>query len=330
MAFYSKIIGTGSGFPERVVTNADLEKIVDTTDEWIRTRTGIESRRIAQPEKGESTLTFCEIAARQAMQAAGVTGADIDIILVGTVTPDTLMPNTANQLQAAIGAHGAFSFDLQAACSGWVFGLATADAFLRSGQKRTALVIGAETLSSIVNWQDRSTCVLFGDGAGAAILQRTEDPAHSILATKIYSDGRYGHILSIPHGFCKVPPYSAEYRHDMHKIKMNGSEIFKFAVRNMCESSKTILEENGFAVKDVDHFIFHQANLRIIDMCLKTLEVPPEKTSINLQKYGNTSAATLPVCLDEALRGGKVRSGDLVLMTTFGGGITWGSALVRI
>lgn len=328
--YYSKIIGTGSGFPQKVLTNVDLEKFVDTSDEWIRTRTGIEARRIASPELGESTLTLCELAARQAMAAAGITGAEIEMVVVGTVTPDTLMPSTANQLQAAIGANHAFSFDLQAACSGFIYGLSIADNFLRTGQKRTALVVGAETLSSIINWQDRTTCVLFGDGAGAAILQRTEDKSHSILATKVFSDGRYGHILNIPHGYSKVPPHSAEYRHDMHKIKMMGSEIFKMAVRSMVECSEAILSENGFTVQDVDHFIFHQANLRIIDMCTKTLGVPPEKTSINLQKYGNTSAATLPVCLDEAIRGGKVKPGDLILMTTFGGGITWGCALVRL
>jgi 3-oxoacyl-[acyl-carrier-protein] synthase-3 len=211
-----------------------------------------------------------------------------------------------------------------------LFGLSIANNFIRVGQVKTALVVGAETLSSLVNWQDRSTCVLFGDGAGAAILQRTETPEHSVLATKVYSDGRYGSILQIPHGYSKIPPHSAEYRSDMHKIKMVGSDIFKMAVRNMVECSQEILKEQGFTVADVDHFIFHQANIRIIDMCLKTLGIPAEMASINVQKYGNTSAATLPVCLDEALRSGVVKKGNLVLLTTFGGGITWGSALIRI
>jgi 3-oxoacyl-[acyl-carrier-protein] synthase III len=330
MTYYSKIIGTGKGLPQGVVTNFDLEKIVDTNDEWIRTRTGIETRRISDPKKGEWTSTLSEMAARAAMKKAGITGAEIEMIVVGTVTPDTLMPSTANQLQASLGATKAFSFDLQAACSGFMYGLSVADCFIRQGQVRTALVIGAETLSTITDWHDRGTCVLFGDGAGAAVLQRTEDPAHRVIATKIYSDGRHGSFLQIPHGFSKVPPFSAEYRHDMHKVKMNGGEIFKLAVRSMVECSEAILKENDFTVADVDHFIFHQANLRIIDMCAKTLGIPAEKNFVNLQKYGNTSAATLPICLDEAIEEGKVKPGQLVLMATFGGGVTWGSALIRI
>ncbi len=330
MNYYSKLIGTGSGFPENVVTNADLEKFVDTSDEWIRTRTGIETRRLADPAKGESTLTFAESAARQAMKMAEIAGSEIEMIVVGTVTPDTLMPTTANQLQALLGANQAFSLDIQAACSGFVYGLSLADAFIRVGQVRTALVVGAETLSSLVNWRDRTTCVLFGDGAGAAILQRTEDPSHRIIGTKLHSDGRFGHVLNIPHGFSKVPPHSAEYRNDQHKIHMVGSEVFKLAVRSMIECSQSLIAEHGYTVEQVDHFIFHQANMRIIDHCLKSLGVPATKASINVQKYGNTSAATLPICLDEAMRAGTVKPGSLVLLSTFGGGTTWGSALIRI
>jgi 3-oxoacyl-[acyl-carrier-protein] synthase-3 len=330
MSYYAKLVGTGSGFPERVVTNAEMETYVDTNDEWIRTRTGIQARRLADPAKGESTFSFSEAAARQALKMAGMAGIEIEMIVVGTVTPDTVMPSVANQIQAAIGAHKAFSFDLSAACAGFLYGLSLADGQIRSGQVRTALVVGAETLSSLINWNDRTTCVLFGDGAGAAILQRTEDPAHSIIGTQIYSDGRHGAILSIPHGYSKVPPYSPEYRHDMHKIHMVGSEVFKMAVRNMVDASQALLKKHGFGIGDVDHFVFHQANIRIIDMCTKMLGIPPEKTSINVQKYGNTSSATLPVCLDEAVRAGAVKPGNLVLMSTFGGGITWGSALVRI
>ncbi len=330
MTYYSQLVGTGSSFPERIVTNFDLEKFVDTSDEWIRTRTGIESRRFVDPSRGESTVSLSEAASRRALQMAGMQASEIGAIIVGTVTPDTVMPNTANQIQALLGAGQAPSFDLQAACSGFLYGLTLADSLIRTGQVASALVIGAETLSSLINWKDRGTCVLFGDGAGAVVLKRTEDRTHSVIATKIYSDGRYGHILNIPHGFSKVPPHSAEYRSDMHKIKMIGSEIFKMAVRNMVEASEVILKENGFSVSDVDHFVFHQANLRIIDMCMKTLGVPAEKVSNNLNKYGNTSAATLPVCLDEAIRAGTVKKGNLVLLTTFGGGITWGSALLRI
>ncbi len=330
MSYYSKVIGTGSGFPVGVVTNADLERFVDTTDEWIRTRTGIETRRIADPAKGETTVTLAEKAAREALKMAGMVGSEIELIIVGTVTPDTVMPNTANQLQALLGATQAATFDLQAACSGFLYAMSVADSFIRNGTVRTALIVGAETLSTIMNWRDRATCVLFGDGAGAAVLQRTGDTSHAILSTKIFSDGRFGNILNIQHGYSKVPPYSAEYRAENHKIKMMGSEVFKLAVRSMVECSQAVLAENKMTVGDVDHFIFHQANLRIIDMCTKTLDIPPEKVSINLQKYGNTSAATLPVCLDEALRSGTVVPGDVVLLATFGGGVTWGSALVRI
>jgi 3-oxoacyl-[acyl-carrier-protein] synthase III len=330
MAYFSRVVGTGSGFPERVMTNAEFEEILDTSDEWIRTRTGIETRRIADRLKGETTLSHSEKAARNAMEAAGITGEDIDCIIIGTVTPDSVMPTTANQLQAKLGAHRAFSFDLQAACSGFVYGLSVADAFIRQGQVKTALVIGAETLSSIMNWRDRGTCVLFGDGAGAVILQRTEDPAHSVIATRIHSDGRHGSILKIEHGYGKVPPYAAEYRHDLAKVQMVGSEIFKLAVRNMCESAQALLDSQNLRPDQVDFFLFHQANLRIIDMCMKTLGVPPEKTWLNVNKYGNTSAATLPVGLDEALRSGAVKPGQLVLMATFGGGVTWGTALIRL
>jgi 3-oxoacyl-[acyl-carrier-protein] synthase III len=330
MNYFSKLVGTGSGFPERIVTNKELEAFVDTNDEWIRTRTGIQARHMADRTKGETTVSFAEAAARQALKAAGMTGSELEMIVVGTVTPDTVMPCVANQVQERLGATKAFSFDLSAACSGFIYGLSLADSQIRTGQVRTALVIGAETLSSLINWNDRTTCVLFGDGAGAAILQRSEDPAHSIVGTQIYADGRHGDILAIPHGYSKVPPYSEEYRHDMHKIHMQGGEVFKLAVRHMVESSQELLKKHGFGIADVDHFVFHQANIRIIDMCTKMLSIPPEKTSINVQKYGNTSSATLPVCLDEAIRAGKVKPGNLVLLSTFGGGITWGSALIRI
>lgn len=330
MTYYSRITGTGSGLPERTVTNAEMEKYVDTSDEWIRTRTGIEARRIADPALGESTLSLSTLAARSALKAAGIEGSEIDAIIVGTVSPDTVMPSVGNYLQALIGAHNAFSFDLSAACSGFVYGLSIADAYIRTGQVRNALVVGAETLSTLMNWKDRSTCVLFGDAAGAAVLQRTEDPAHAILSTKIHSDGRHSNILAIPHGYGKVPVYSAEYRNDKHKIQMMGAEVFKLAVRSMVECSQEVLKDNGVTVDQVDHFIFHQANLRIIDMCTKTLGIPSEKVAVNLQRYGNTSAATLPVCLDEGMRAGRVKPGELVLMATFGGGVTWGSALIRI
>ncbi len=330
MSYYSRIIGVGSGFPKGVMTNQDFEKFLDTTDEWIRTRTGIETRFIADRSKGETTVSLAELAVQSALKHAGVQGSDIDLIIMGTVTPDTVMPCVANQLQARIGAKRAFTFDLQAACSGFLYAMSIADLYIRSGTVRNALVVGGETLSSVTDYRDRSTCVLFGDGVGAAVLTRSEDDQHRIVATKLYSDGTYGDLLCIPHGYTKVPTYSAEYREDMHKIKMQGGEVFKLATRNMVEASKEILRENKLTTADVDFFIFHQANMRIIDLCMRTLNIPVEKTWLNVAKYGNTSAATLPVCLEEAWKAGKVKPGDLILMATFGGGLTWASSLVRL
>jgi len=330
MNYFSKLIGTGSQFPEKVMTNADFETFVETSDEWIRTRTGIETRRIANLKKGESTSTLATGAAKRALEKAGITAEQLDMIVVGTVTSDSVMPTTANLVQAALGATKAFSFDLQAACSGFLYGLSIADQFIRTGAITNALVIGAETLSTLINWQDRGTCVLFGDGAGAAIITRSQDPKHAILGTKLYSDGTKGDILKIPHGGSKIPHYSPEYQHREHSIHMQGQEVFKLAVRNMIDSSLALLEENKLKPEDVNFFIFHQANMRILEMCMKSLKVPREKTWINLDRYGNTSAATLPVCLDEALQNGAVKSGDKVLLTTFGGGVTWASGLIQI
>jgi 3-oxoacyl-[acyl-carrier-protein] synthase III len=330
MAYHSKIIGLGSAFPERAMTNAEFEKFIDTSDEWIRTRTGIEQRYIADRTKGETTLSLCHAASLKALDQAGIKGEDLDAILIGTVTPDNIMPTTANQLQALLGANKAFSFDLQAACAGYLYALSVADHFIRGGTAKNILVLGAETLSTVVNWRDRTTCVLFGDGAGATVVQRTEDPSRSVLRVDLHSDGRYASLLQIPHGYARVPPNSPEYRTDHHKIQMQGGEVFKIACRSMVESSKATLDAQGVKLEDVDFFLFHQANIRIIDMCLSMLGVGREKTWINVQKYGNTSAATLPVGLDEALKAGKVKPGQLVLMATFGGGLTWASALIRV
>lgn len=330
MNYFSKLIGTGSAFPEKVMTNADFEAFVETSDEWIRTRTGIQTRRIANLKKGESTSSLSILAAKRALEMAQIAAEEIDMIVVGTVTPDSVMPTTGNLVQAALGATRAFSFDLQAACSGFIYGLSIADQFIRTGAIKTALVIGAETLSTLINWQDRGTCVLFGDGAGAAIITRSTDPSHAILGTRLYSDGTKGDILKIPHGGAKIPHYLPEYQHRQHSIHMQGQEVFKLAVRSMIDSSLQLLSENHLKPEDVDFFLFHQANVRILEMCMKSLKVPREKTWINLDKYGNTSAATLPVCLDEALRQGAIKSGDKVLLTTFGGGVTWASGLIQI
>ncbi|NBX93744.1 MAG: ketoacyl-ACP synthase III [Proteobacteria bacterium] len=330
MNYFSKIIGTGSAFPERIMTNHDFENFVETSDEWIRTRTGIQTRRIADHSKGEFTSTLALKAARNAIEMANIPADQIELIIIGTVTPDSLMPTTANLIQAALGATKAFSFDLQSACSGFLYGLSIADQYIRTGMVKTALVIGAETLSTLINWQDRGTCVLFGDGAGAALLTRTTETNHSILGTKLYSDGSKGDILKIPHGGSKYPHYLPEYQHKLHSIHMQGSEVFKLAVRNMIDASLAVLSDHGLTPEDVDYFFFHQANMRILDMCMKTLKVPKEKTWINLDKYGNTSAATLPVCLDEAWRAKVIKPGDLILMATFGGGVTWASGLIRL
>lgn len=330
MNYRSRIVGTGKAFPEKVMHNKEFESFLTTSDEWIRTRTGIVTRHIADPLKNESTFSLSLEASKKAIEMAKLAGEDIELIIVGTVTPDTVMPTTANCLQGALKATKAFTFDLQAACAGFIYALSIADQYIRSGTVKTALIVGAETLSTLTNWKDRGTCILFGDGAGAAVLTRCDDGKHGVLCTRIYSDGTKGQFLSINHGYAKVPTYSAEYREDEHKIKMQGQEIFKLAVRGMLDSSKQVVEEAGFEMKDVDFFLFHQANLRIIEMCMKQLGVDASKTWLNVDKYGNTSAATLPVCLDEAWKAGKVKEGDLVLMTTFGGGTTWGASLIRL
>ena len=329
MNYGSRIIGTGSHFPQTVMQNKEFESFLETSDEWIRTRTGISERRIADRTLGENTLSLSLGAAKKALEMAGLQGSDIDLIIVGTVTPDSIMPTTANRIQAELGAQG-FSFDLQAACAGFVYSLSVADHFIKAGTVRNALVIGAETLSTLVEWRDRSTAVLFGDGAGAAVLQRTESQDHRIFGSHLHSDGSCGELLTIPHGFSRVPPWSPEYRLDQHKIQMKGSEVFKMAVRNMVETATELLAANKVTAKEVDFFIFHQANLRIIDMCSRALGVEPSRMWNNLDRYGNTSAATLPSCLDEAWRAGAVKPGDLVLMATFGGGVTWASTLFRL
>ncbi len=331
MKYKARIVGSGSAFPERVMTNKEFEAFVDTNDEWIRTRTGIQTRRICDPKKGENTLSMAHAAAKRALDMAGVDPKEIDLILVGTITPNTVMPCTANQLQALLGCDKAFGFDLQAACSGWVFGLSIAEQYLNCGKVKTALVIGVETLSTVVDWHDRATCVLFGDGAGATVLKRVgADAEGGIVGINLGTDGTAQDLLCIPHGYCKVPPYSAEYSVNQHKIKMQGSEVFKLATRTMVKSATELLAEHNTVKDDVDFFFFHQANIRIIDHCARALKVDRDKMWLNVDRFGNTSAATLPVSLDEAWRSGAVKPGDLMLFATFGGGLTWGSALIRL
>jgi len=320
-----KILGTGSSVPERIITNFDLEKMVDTSDEWITTRTGIKERRIAQEE--ESTSTFALLAAQRALQAAQVSPEELDLIIVATVTPDMLFPATACLLQRELKARKAASFDLEAGCTGFVYALSLAEKYLRGGEGEKALVVGAETLSKILDWEDRSTCVLFGDGAGAAVLGLSEE--EGIIATYLGSDGGGAHLLELPAGCSRMPASLDTVNSRLHYIKMNGNEVFKFAVKIMEEASLEVIKRGQVEIDEVSLFIPHQANIRIINSAAKRLGIPEEKVFVNVHKYGNTSSASVPLALDEAYREGKIKRSDLVLLVGFGAGLTWGSALIR-
>lgn len=323
----SRIVGTGSWVPDRVLTNAELEGMVSTSDEWIVTRTGISERRIASDDQATSDLA--EVASRRALEAAAVDPHDLDLILVNTVTPDMFFPSTACVLQERLGASRAAAFDLLAACAGFVYGLSVADAYLRAGVMRNILVIGADIMSKVVDWSDRGTCVLFGDGAGAVVLQRTSAEP-SILSTHLYSDGSKGKHLIIPGGGSRRPATHKVVDEKLITIQMpNGNEIFKTAVRYMEEAAIAALKANGLEVSDIDLFISHQANARIIHAVAERLDLPRERIFMNIDRYGNTSAASIPIAMDEAVRIGRLKRGDLLLLTAFGGGITWGSALIR-
>ena len=323
----TQIIGTGSYAPEKVLTNADLEKIVDTTDEWITARTGIRKRRVAAP--GEATSDLAVQAARRALEMAGVRPEEVGLIVVGTVTPDMPMPSCAAIVQAKLGAKNAFAFDVSAACSGGLYALTVADQFIRTGQVKRALVIGAEMLSRAVNWDDRNTCVLFGDAAGAMVLAPTEEEGRGLLSTHLYTDGSFADILCIPGGGTRKPTDAEVLKDKLNTLHMNGREVFKFAVRALADSTFTALKSNGLSGRDVDHVICHQANLRILEAVLQRLELPIEKCWLNLHEYGNTSSASLPMTLDEANRAGKLVPGQVVAMMAIGAGMTWGSAVMR-
>ncbi len=323
----SRIGGTGASVPDRVLTNADLERIINTSDEWIVTRTGISERRIAEDDQATSDLA--EQAARGALEAASVDPLDVDLILVCTVTPDMFFPSTGCVLQARLGASHAAAFDLSAACSGFIYGLSVANAYLRTGVMRNILVIGAETLSKVVDWNDRATCVLFADGAGAAVVQRTTGDSR-ILSTHLYADGSKGKQLIIPGGGSRHPISQKMLDENLAKIKMaNGNEVFKEAVRSMEDAAMAALKANGAEVSDIDLFIPHQANARIIYAVAQRLGLPSERIVVNIGRFGNTSAASIPMALDEAVRAGRLKPGNLVLLAAFGGGLTWGSALIR-
>ena len=322
----SGILGTGHSFPEGILTNADLERIVDTSDEWITSRTGIKQRRKAGPD--EYTSQFAVRASRQAIARAGIDPAEIDLILCATVTPDQILPSTGCLIQAELGAHKASAMDIVAACSGFLYGLTLADAMVRCGQSKYTLVIGAEILTRYVDYTDRSTCVLFGDGAGAAVLGAVEGD-RGILAAQIRSDGRYEEQLYAPGGGTKGGFSAETIARGDHFFKMKGNELFKVAVRSMTDISREVLEEAGLTTTDVKLFIPHQANQRITDAVASKLDVDEAMVYSNIAMHGNTSSASIPIGLDECVESGRVQPGDVVLLTSFGGGVTWGAVAMR-
>ena len=320
---YSRIAGTGSYLPEKIVTNADLEKIVETTDEWIASRTGIRERRRAAD--GETTGDLAFYAATHALEAAGVKASEIDLIVLGTTTPDLIFPSTACLLQHRLGANGCAAFDVNAACSGFLYALGVADQFVRSGQSKKALVVGSETLSRMIDWTDRSTCVLFGDGAGAVVLEASNEPG--IITTKLHADGGYKHLLYNPVGV------SAGFRDDEPnhgiRVMMTGNEVFKVAVKTLDRIVGETLEAANMHESDVDWLIPHQANLRIIEATAKRLKLSMDRVVVTVDRHGNTSSGSVPLALDEAVRAGRIQRGQTVLLEAFGGGFTWSSALLK-
>jgi 3-oxoacyl-[acyl-carrier-protein] synthase-3 len=321
------IRGVGLAVPEKLLTNSDLEKIVDTTDEWIKTRTGMEVRHIA--EEGRDTSDLAAEAVQRALDDAGMTVSDLDAIIVATVTGDMQFPSTACFVQDKLGAKQAAAFDIAAACSGFIYALSIANGLIASGQFRHIAVVGAEILSRITDYEDRATCVLFGDGAGAAIVAPADGSGRGILDTYLRSDGSLHELLYMPGGGTKYPASHKTVDEKYHYIKMEGREVFKYAVTAMGEAAEYILERNGLSGDDVALLIPHQANSRIIEATAKRVKIPPERVFVNIQKYGNTSAASIPIALAEAKQEGRLRPGDLVLLVAFGAGFTWGSALLR-
>ena len=321
------ILGSGSELPTKVMTNADFEKLIDTSDEWITTRTGIKERRILEEGKGSADMAYH--ASVQALQAAGLEANDLDAIIVGTCTPDYPMPSSACVLEDMLGARKVFSFDVNAACSGFLNALAVTDSFVRTGKIRNALVVGTDVLSRVINWHDRTTCVLFGDGAGAIVVGASSDSNRGILSTRLRTDGSYAKTLYVPAGGSLKPASIETIESKQHTITMNGKEVFKIAVRAMEEISREVLEEANVSIDEVSLVIPHQANRRIINALAERLKVPLEKVVVNVDKYGNTSAASVPVALDEAWRQGRIAAGDTVLLNSFGAGFAWGAALIR-
>ena len=320
--FYSRITGTGGYLPERIMTNTELEQMVDTSDEWIRTRTGIIKRHIAAED--ETTCDLAEKAARKAIEAAGIKPEQIDLIIIGTTTPDVIFPSTACLLQQRLGIHGCPAFDVQAVCTGFIYALDIADKYIRNGGVKTALVIGAETLSRILDWSDRSTCVLFGDGAGAVILQADNEPG--ILSSHIHADGEYNELLQVPSG---VSRNNLKYKAGEAYIEMQGNEVFKVAVNTLGRIVDETLEANNLHKEDIDWLVPHQANTRIISATAKKLDMSMERVILTVDQHGNTSAASVPLALDVAVRDGRIKRGDTLLLEAFGGGFTWGATLIK-
>ncbi|MFI5181241.1 MAG: beta-ketoacyl-ACP synthase III [Thermoanaerobaculia bacterium] len=324
---HATIAGTGAAVPTRVLTNADLAKLVDTNDEWIRTRTGIRERRMAAD--GEILSDFAVVAARKALEAAEVLPRELDAIILATVSPDQLVPAASCLVQQKLGAKKAAAWDQNAGCSGWLYGLHVADGLVQSAKAQNILLVGAEFLTRFTDYTDRGTCVLFGDGAGATVLKATKAD-HGVLATRIRCDGEGANFISMPGGGSNAPPSRPEtLAQRLSFIKMMGGETFKTGVRAMTEVCRDVLAEGGFTTADVQWLIPHQANDRIIQAVAERLEIPPEHCVVNISRYGNTSSASIPMALDEFVREGKIRRGDLILFTAFGAGLTWGAALVR-
>ncbi len=319
---YARIIGTGSALPDRVLTNADLEGMVETSDEWIRSRTGIKRRHIAS--EGETTADLAEAATRRALEAAGVGAQELDLIIVGTTTPDYVFPNLGTVVQERIGAYGCAAVSCEAACAGFIYALGIGEKFIRTGDAKRVLVIGAETLSRFTDWKDRTTCILFGDGAGAVVLAPAEEPG--IIKTQLYADGRYREMLHFPSGISKG---FEGLKSGKDFVQMRGNDVFRFAVREFIAAAKNIFEATGMTPDEVDWFVPHQANLRIIEAVAKRLGIPMERVVVTIQEHGNTSAASVPLALDVAVRDGRIKSGQSLLFEAFGGGFTWGAALLR-
>ncbi|MEI8306797.1 MAG: beta-ketoacyl-ACP synthase III [Chloroflexales bacterium] len=323
---YAAIIGWGMAVPQQVVTNEDLARRVNTTDEWIRSRTGISERRVAGP--GVFTSTLATAAGREAMERAGVAPSDIDMVIVATCTPDRPFPATACAVQANLGITRAPAFDIAAACSGFVYGMSVATGMIRSGMSRCLLLVAADIFTHLIDWSDRNTCVLFGDGAGAVVLQATEERL-GLISTQIGAAGEGETMMAVDAGGTRMPATADLLAQGKQYVYMNGREIFKHAVREMCDSATRVVKEAGLSLRDISLVIPHQANVRIIEAVAKRLELPADRVVINLDRYGNTSSASVPIALYEAVQQGRVKDGDYLLITAFGGGLTWGSSVIR-